>query len=492
MKFYILLPIICCALSLSAQKSHPSSDEHFAIIKGHISNNKDTTWDYSRQGYLSNEGATVHIDKNGNFLERIKTETETEGVGLFLDNDCIELGFIKNDTVELDWDAHDLRNSIVIKSNDPVREKELQTQLLLFRHYRSPAMALYQTLYTGGLSDSAKFVRVNDLYNQEMTALLEQGVTPHTENMVINLYFQYTSMLQSQQLLPRYELTLLHPSSNSDKIHFLRPDAFGRFKPYQMEMEGAFRNCSYYRDFVYNYIRFLTPLLTWSVSDTSAEEMKDPVLDFDPARRDYYTGLRSFRIKEVREWFISKCIIDGFYFYPYEKVDTVYQKFMSTSPSPFYAKALKASYAKAQKLKPGALAPVFTLRDETGKNVSLTDFRGKVVFIDFWGVHCGPCIGDIKEHVPELHERYKDKNVVFINICIDGPEDEWRKDLTSLHINGVNFLAGDNWNTPVCKAYSLMAIPHYYLIDQNGKIVDNNCHFWQMDALYAQLDKLLR
>jgi peroxiredoxin len=144
-------------------------------------------------------------------------------------------------------------------------------------------------------------------------------------------------------------------------------------------------------------------------------------------------------------------------------------------------------------LRPGKEAPAFSLRDKEGRTVSLSDFKGKVVYLDFWGVYCGPCISDIKNTIPKVHEKYKGKDVVFINICVDVEEAEWKEKLSKLPLDGINLLAAGWTKNPVCQAYDIKGIPHYVLIDQEGKIVDNNGPSPQV-LLSSQtnlLDKLL-
>src|SRR3546814_3113417 len=83
---------------------------------------------------------------------------------------------------------------------------------------------------------------------------------------------------------------------------------------------------------------------------------------------------------------------------------------------------------------------------------SLADFKGKVVYIDFWGVYCGPCIYDIQHYVPQIHEHYKDKDVVFINICVDVGETQWKAALKKHNLHGINLIA-EGWSRhPVCRS----------------------------------------
>ena len=66
----------------------------------------------------------------------------------------------------------------------------------------------------------------------------------------------------------------------------------------------------------------------------------------------------------------------------------------------------------------GASAPYFNLPNEHGNLVSLTDFQGKVVYLDLWASWCGPCLKEIP-YLNRLSERFKDKKVAFVSISID-------------------------------------------------------------------------
>jgi thiol-disulfide isomerase/thioredoxin len=134
----------------------------------------------------------------------------------------------------------------------------------------------------------------------------------------------------------------------------------------------------------------------------------------------------------------------------------------------------------------------FKMHDMSGKYVSLAQFKGKVVYIDFWASWCGPCRGEMP-HSKELHSKLTDKQkkeIVFLYISIDASEDAWKKAAEQLGIEGVLTISPGNWDSEVVKFFGLNSIPHYMIMDKLGNIVDKDAKRPSSDGILGDLLKL--
>jgi peroxiredoxin len=500
MKYYFIATITLLSLSVSAQKSTKKTPPKtikttfayvpvkYAIIKGHIKNNKEDFLDYGFERYLGYTSASIPVNKDGDFKQKINIPEGTNEFFIAAGDDGISLRVVDKDTVDLTWDAKDLTKTLVVKTAKEWRAKPLMQMIQQRWLFKKENDNMRVAVNDRKMPDSIKFEKINDLYNKEVETLIVSGIYESTMQEVTDLYFDYTKILLSHRLLPKYELIFKHPTEKSKMFETLNADK--RNPPYKTESEVYFKASSSYRDFIFDYVRFNDPFSSSSVLGTG-KEYENKMLPFAPSFNDYHSGLAAFKIIEMRDWFITKSIMEDFGYYDFTDATTVYKDFITKVKTPFYADTLKTYYGNVQRLKPGGPAPIFSLKDENGKMVSLNSFKGKTVYIDFWGVGCGPCIYDIKNNVPALHEKYKGKNIVFINICVDANENEWKENLKKLNLDGVNLLAQGWTKHPVCKAYNVDAIPHYYLLNNEGKIVNNNAEGPGKEN-YSQFDKLLK
>jgi len=136
----------------------------------------------------------------------------------------------------------------------------------------------------------------------------------------------------------------------------------------------------------------------------------------------------------------------------------------------------------------GTKALDFTQADTSGKNISLSQFRGKYVLLDFWASWCGPCRRE-NPNVVEAYNQYKNKNFTILSVSLDQDKNNWLNAIKADHLTWTHVSDLQFWGNGAAKLYHVEAIPQNYLIDPNGVIIARNL---RGDQLEEKLREVLK
>lgn len=233
-----------------------------------------------------------------------------------------------------------------------------------------------------------------------------------------------------------------------------------------------------------NFYQFVTPNL---LNDPSAAHL----VDYQHFLTDYFFHLyfQQKQIKEAANYLpnLASTYLSGLSWDIYmTRLLSEYLAGLPTSGEQMLAKyypkftnkgwinQLKSYYRDAYTLKPNQLAPNFALENQVDSLTYLKDFRGQVVYLSFWFTGCAPC----RQEMPlenELVTYFEGKPVKIISICVKSSEADWAKVSQLYQLKTVNLFANKAWESSLINKYNVKAYPHYVLINQEGKIVKNNC-----------------
>jgi peroxiredoxin len=119
----------------------------------------------------------------------------------------------------------------------------------------------------------------------------------------------------------------------------------------------------------------------------------------------------------------------------------------------------------------GSVAPDFTLLDEKGKSYSLSNWKGKYVFLHFWGSWCKPCRNE-NIVLRKAYDFIDTGRIVFIGISLDQKDtrDQWVKAVSEDRLKWTQLIDMEGYKGKVVKSYRFSGVPASFLIDPGGKI----------------------
>ena len=131
-------------------------------------------------------------------------------------------------------------------------------------------------------------------------------------------------------------------------------------------------------------------------------------------------------------------------------------------------------YDQSERLASGKPSPVFNnYENAKGGTTSLSDLKGKFVYVDVWATWCRPCIGEIPV-LKELQNKFRGKNIEFVSISVDENREAWLKTIKEKELKGVQLLSDKSFNSQFIREYGITEIPVFILLDKEGKIINAN------------------
>ncbi|MCG8327225.1 MAG: TlpA family protein disulfide reductase [Chitinophagales bacterium] len=152
-------------------------------------------------------------------------------------------------------------------------------------------------------------------------------------------------------------------------------------------------------------------------------------------------------------------------------IESWYNTFESDRPDSPFTAGLQKMIVAARKLQVGSKAPEFELSVYENEHAhKLSDFRGQMVFIDFWASWCLPCRKENKV-LKETYDQLKTNGIRIWSISTDQKEKKWRMAVKKDELPWLQSWAGQS---KIDELYQVVSLPTNFLIDEKGKIIAKN------------------
>jgi hypothetical protein len=195
----------------------------------------------------------------------------------------------------------------------------------------------------------------------------------------------------------------------------------------------------------------------------------------DTLNIDKFTVAKKQFIGESRDIAMVAALITLFYNkrtpglvrFAYEQLS----EFRNFFQDPRYLKYFENICNRNKTMLPGNAVPDYYLPDTSNNLISFSQFRGKTVYVEFWGTWCAPCLHELS-YLKKLEKTFaSDTNVVFWGIEWGGQRDIWKDIVKDSSLGGVQVHLEGSAGTKLTNDYVLDFVPQYWLIDKEGKII---------------------
>ena len=436
------LLILVLIITITACKEEPKVD--YTVITGKITNK--TSGDFSIESFDRTFEKTLEVSEDGTFADTLIVDGNS--YVLYDSENPIFMHLESGYNLNVTYDATDFDNTLTITG----KGSEINNYLLSKQKNQKKLFGNSKEIYS---LDEAEYKEKRSSSKDTQLALLEstKGIPEgYLEKEKRNLNYSYFYKLNDYQGAHRY---------------FTKQQDFEVTEGFLNELEGLDYNNVDDFEFSQDYKRLVTSNYRKQATDLSIKDSIENDIAF-------LTTVRALAHEVIKNGLLFDHATFGI---TYTKdLDTYYNTYLANSTDEDNNILITEKYNKLQALSIGKPSPQFVnYENYKGGNTSLSDLKGKYVYIDVWATWCGPCLGEIPS-LKKVEKQFHDNNIEFVSISIDKIPDheKWKTMIEEKELGGIQLFADNDWKSKFVTDYQIQGIPRFILIDPEGNIVDAN------------------
>jgi thiol-disulfide isomerase/thioredoxin len=413
------------------------------------------------------------IDSTGQFTIQFPLEAPTLA-WLFHANQSVPVFIHPNDVLTVTVNGVDLVNTVKYEGRGA---EDCRFTTEYYRKFNRATQRSITTQKMSELSPSEFIVYAKDLKTQKQQLLADfkakSSLTEICEKFVkAQILAEWASVLMDFPIAYSFKTNEISPTL---------PDGYYNFLEEVDLKNDEIMQLSVYTDFLQ---KFVTHKFNKSVNRATYKP--------ENFYADKYEFAKTILSGKALYFIQGLSITDACTYSKVELMSPKFDEYIIACPYSNYNQAVAEIFDLSYRIRAGQQAPNFTLSNLNGDTVSLSQLRGKVVYVDFWATWCGPCVKEFP-YSERLKNRFSNKNVAFVYISVDESVETWENFLrtngissdTSLHLLASALFSDAGFQ------YNIKGVPRYLIIDANGIIADSNAKRPSDSGIVSDLEKVL-
>jgi thiol-disulfide isomerase/thioredoxin len=387
---------------------------------------------------------------------------------LVYDEEAVSIFLQPGDALEVRFQASDFIGTLKFKGTGANENNFLAAYYLKFVENED-----YQVLPENISLKETAFIEFLDLRKKDQLQFLEKYHARTPLSAAFQSYIQ--AEIEYSWANDRLTFTDLKQKVKGGAKMTLSPGYYDYLGQVTLNNPGAAGSPAY-TDFLKNYLHFQAALGQHQKTD-----------------RDYYQVIYNLAKEklsgEPRNLLLAHTLHQSIKNGPIQYTNLIFRDFEKLNTNQDLKDFLAGTYDVSKAFALGSPAPGFRLKTAAGKEVSLSDFQGKVVYLSFWNSKCGLCQMD-QPYTQELEKELAGKNVVFVNIGMDEDEALWRSSVSRRKLQGLQLYGGQQ--PDLLKQYKVADMPGYYLLDTDGTFISTRPRRPSHDGAGTEILQALR